>query len=262
MAERTQYTPGTFSWVDLATTDPDAAKSFYGSLFGWEAEDVPIPEDGYYSMQRVDGKDVAAIAAQPQAQREAGVPPVWQSYVTVASADDAAQRASELGGTVHAPPFDVMEAGRMAVIQDPQGAFFMVWEPRQHTGARLVNAPGALCWNELASSELDASPTFYEGFFGWSVEPFEGSPMRYMTIKNGEGSNGGMRETQPQEPPQLARLLRRRRPRVRDGAGRRAGRRHDRRAVRDVDGQDRHRARPAGGRLSPSTPAVSKTEAT
>jgi uncharacterized protein len=201
MAERTQYAPGTFSWVDLATTDPDAAKSFYGALFGWEAEDLPIPDDGYYSMQRVGGKDVAAIAAQPQAQREAGVPPLWQSYITVASADEAAQRASELGGTVHAAPFDVMEAGRMAVIQDPQGAFFMVWEPRQHNGARLVNAPGALCWNELASSDLHASPAFYQGLFGWSVEPFEGSPMPYMTIKNGEGNNGGMRETQPQEPP-------------------------------------------------------------
>jgi predicted enzyme related to lactoylglutathione lyase len=201
MAERTQHAPGTFSWVDLATTDPDAAKSFYGSLFGWEAVDTPVPGDGTYSIQRLGGKDVAAIAAQPEAQREAGVPPVWQSYVTVESADAAAQRAGELGGTVHAPPFDVMEAGRMAVIQDPQGAFFMVWEPRQHVGANLVNAPGALCWNELASSDLDASPSFYKELFGWEVEPFEGGPMRYMTIKNGSSNNGGMRETQPQEPP-------------------------------------------------------------
>jgi predicted enzyme related to lactoylglutathione lyase len=201
MGERTQYAPGTFSWADLATTDPDAAKSFYSSLFGWEAEDLPIPDDGYYSMQRLDGKDVAAIAAQPEAQREAGVPPIWQSYITVESVDAAAARAGELGGTVHAPPFDVMEAGRMAVIQDPQGAFFMVWEPKQHIGARLVNAPGAICWNELASSDLDASPGFYGDLFGWRTEPFEGGEMRYLTIKNGEANNGGMRDLQPQEPP-------------------------------------------------------------
>jgi predicted enzyme related to lactoylglutathione lyase len=201
MGERTQYAPGTFSWADLATTDPDAAKRFYGNLFGWEAEDVPIPDGGSYSMQRLGGKDVAAIAPQPEAQREAGVPPVWQSYVTVQSADEAAQRAGELGGTVHAPPFDVMEAGRMAVIQDPQGAFFMVWEPKQHIGAGLVNAPGALSWNELASPDLDASPGFYRDLFGWEVESFEGGPMRYLTIKNGDTGNGGMRETQPQEPP-------------------------------------------------------------
>ncbi len=201
MAERTQYTHGTFSWADLATTDPDAAKAFYGELLGWQAEDMPIPGGGSYSMQRLDGKDVAAIAGQPQAQRDAGVPPVWQSYVTVDSADESAQRAGELGATVHAPPFDVMDAGRMAVIQDPQGAFFIVWEPKRHIGARLVNAPGALCWNELASSDLDASPGFYKSLFGWTTDAFEGGPMRYLTIKNGDATNGGMRETQPQEPP-------------------------------------------------------------
>ena len=192
---------GTFSWADLATPDPDAAKGFYRSLFGWEAEDMPIPDDGYYSMQRIDGKNVAAIAPQPQAQRDAGVPPLWQSYITVESADATAQRAGELGATVHAPPFDVMEAGRMAVIQDPQGAFFMIWEPRQHAGAGLVNEPGALCWNELASPDPDGSASFYRGLFGWTVEPFEGGAMRYITIKNGDASNGGIRETQPQEPP-------------------------------------------------------------
>jgi predicted enzyme related to lactoylglutathione lyase len=89
----------------------------------------------------------------------------------------------------------------MAVIQDPQGAFFIVWEPKTHIGAGLVNAPGALCWNELASPDLDASPGFYGELFGWQVEPIQGGPMRYLTIKNGDASNGGMRETQPQEPP-------------------------------------------------------------
>jgi uncharacterized protein len=201
MGERTQYTPGTFSWADLASTDPDAAKSFYANLFGWVAEDVPIPDDGYYSMQRLEGKDAAAIAPQPQAQRDAGAPPVWQSYITVESADAAAQRADELGGTVHAPAFDVMEAGRMAVLQDPQGAFFIVWEPKMHRGAGLVNAPGAICWNELASSDLDASAAFYSQLFGWQVDPVEGSPTRYLMIKNGDAANGGMRERQQQEPP-------------------------------------------------------------
>ena len=160
MAERTKYTPGTFSWTDLATTDQDGAKQFYGQLFGWSAVDFPMDENTTYSMMQIGGKDVAAISPQPQQQRDAGVPPLWNSYVTVESADATADRAQKLGATVHAPPFDVMEAGRMAVIQDPQGAFFMVWEPRQHNGAGLVNAPGALCWNELASSDLGASPGF------------------------------------------------------------------------------------------------------
>jgi uncharacterized protein len=196
VGERTRYAPGTFSWVDLSTTDPDAAKAFYAGLLGWQAEDMPVP-GGYYSMQRVDGKDVAAIAGQPPAQREAGAPPAWQSYVTVESADDAAQRAGELGGTVHAAPFDVMEAGRMAVLQDPQGAFLMVWEPRNHIGAGLVNAPGALCWNELSTSDIDAASSFYSDLFGWQIAPFEGSPEPYLAIKNGEANNGGIRPATP-----------------------------------------------------------------
>jgi predicted enzyme related to lactoylglutathione lyase len=201
MGERTQYAPGTFSWTDLSTTDQDAAKAFYAGLFGWQAMDMPVDENTVYSMQMVDGKAVAAISPQPAQQREAGVPPLWNSYITVAGADAAADRAGELGGTVHAPPFDVMDAGRMAVIKDPTGAFFMVWEPRQNIGAGLVNVPGAMCWNELATPDFEAAQAFYAGLFGWSFEPFEGSEMTYFAIKNGDANNGGMRAPQPGEPP-------------------------------------------------------------
>ncbi|HEV3230510.1 MAG TPA: VOC family protein [Solirubrobacteraceae bacterium] len=197
MGERTQYSPGQFCWTDLTTTDQNAAKRFYSGLFGWEAEDVPVGEGFFYSMQRLGGKDVAAISPQPQQQRDAGAPPAWNSYVSVQSADAAVNRAKELGATVHAPAFDVMEAGRMGVIQDPQGAYFAVWEPRQQFGAALVNGPGALSWNELASPDLDASAAFYSGLFGWTISPFEGSPQRYLIIRNGDATNGGMRELDP-----------------------------------------------------------------
>ena len=201
MAERTKYTPGTFSWTDLATTDQDGAKQFYGQLFGWAAVDFPIDENTTYSMMQIDGKDVAAISPQPEQQRDAGVPPLWNSYVTVDSADAAADRAQKLGATVHAPAFDVMDVGRMAVIQDPQGAHFMVWEPKQHIGASLVNAPGALTWNELASVDPEASADFYGELFGWKAEPFEGTPMKYLGIQNSEGhGNGGIRDTMENEP--------------------------------------------------------------
>jgi uncharacterized protein len=201
MGERTQYTPGTFCWSDLTTTDQPAAREFYSGLFGWEAEDIPVGEGASYSMMRLDGKDVAAIAPQPPQQRDAGAPPAWNSYVSVESADAAVERAKELGGTAHAPAFDVMESGRMGVIQDPHGAYFMVWQPRAHFGARLVNAPGALVWNELASPDLDASSAFYSGLFGWEIAPFEGSPMPYLSIENAGASNGGMRELGPPEAP-------------------------------------------------------------
>jgi predicted enzyme related to lactoylglutathione lyase len=200
MAERTKYTPGTFSWTDLTTTDQPAAKQFYGELFGWEAIDNPIGEGMVYSMMQIDGKDVAAISPQMQAQRDAGQPPTWSSYVTVQSADAAADRAQKLGATVMSPPFDVFDVGRMAIIQDPQGAFLMLWEPKAHIGASLVNTPGSLTWNELASTDPDASAEFYRELFGWKVEPFEGME-GYLGIQNSEGqSNGGIRAATENEP--------------------------------------------------------------
>jgi uncharacterized protein len=201
MGERTKYAPGAFSWTDLTTSDQAAAKQFYSELFGWSAIDNPIGDDMVYSIMQIAGKDVAAISPQMQAQRDAGAPPTWNSYVTVESADAAADRAQRLGANVMAPPFDVFDAGRMAVIQDQQGAFFMVWEPKQHIGASLVNVPGAMAWNELASPDLDASAEFYRELFDWQTEPMEGGGMPYLIIKTSDGHmNGGIRPAMENEP--------------------------------------------------------------
>jgi predicted enzyme related to lactoylglutathione lyase len=202
MAERTHHPPGAFCWTDLTTTDQEGAKAFYGGLFGWEAEDMPTPGGGFYSMMRLGGRDVASIVPQPPPLRDAGAPPTWNSYVSVESADRTAERATELGAELVIPTGDVADAGRLAAIRDPQGAFFMVWQPGEHFGAALVNAPGALVWNELASSNLDASAGFYRELFGWTIEPVEGSPESYLRIKNGEANNGGIRPvTPPGTPP-------------------------------------------------------------
>ena len=201
MGERTEYAPGAFCWVELSSTDLDGAKAFYGELFGWQADDRPVGETYVYSMQMLGGKAVAAIAPQPDQQREAGVPAMWNNYLSVADADAVAARAKELGAAVHAAPFDVMDVGRMAVIQDPQGAYFMLWQPRAHFGAALVNEPGALVWNELGSPDLDASSAFYSGLFDWQIAPFEGSPEQYLAIKNGSANNGGIRPLAPSGAP-------------------------------------------------------------
>jgi predicted enzyme related to lactoylglutathione lyase len=202
MGERTTYTPGTFSWADLSTTDQDGAKRFYGELFGWEATDNPVGDGVVYSMMSIDGKDAAAISPQPEQQREAGAPPAWNCYITVDSADDALAKARQLGANVHADAFDVMDVGRMGVVQDPQGAYFLVWEPKTHIGASIVNAPGAISWNELASPDPEASGSFYSQLFGWSTEAVEGMDMTYLMIKTAAGTmNGGIRPQMPGEPP-------------------------------------------------------------
>jgi uncharacterized protein len=198
MGERTKYTPGTFSWTDLTTTDQEAAKTFYSGLFGWDVTDMPAGEGVVYSMAALDGKSVAAISPQPEQQREAGVPPTWNSYITVENVDETAGRAQELGASVHAGPFDVLDAGRMAVVQDPQGAWFMLWQPKENIGAQLVTVPGALCWNELGTPDLDASAKFYGDLLGWTTSPMEGADRPYLVISTRDGrTNGGIRPPAP-----------------------------------------------------------------
>jgi predicted enzyme related to lactoylglutathione lyase len=184
MAERTSYPPGTFSWAELETSDGDAAKRFYGELFGWQFDDTPIPDDGVYTVALRDGKRVAALYGSER-------PPHWNCYVTVASADDAAKAAAEHGATVVQEPFDVMDVGRMAVFTDPAGAALAVWEPRASIGAELVNTPGALTWNDLVTPDPAAAAEFYEGLFGWTTEEIPNAG-GYRVIKNGDRPNGGM----------------------------------------------------------------------
>jgi uncharacterized protein len=206
MGKRTSYPPGTFSHVELSTTDPEGAKTFYAQLFGWDADDRPIPEDaggGVYTMLKLGDEEVAALYEQRPDQREAGVPPNWFSYVTVADADAAAERAKELGGAVHAGPFDVMTAGRMAVVADPAGGMFGVWQAGDSIGATQVNDPGCLTMNELSTNDVAGASAFYEGLFGWKVEELDtGDAPPYWAIHHDGAArnlNGGMRELAPEQ---------------------------------------------------------------
>ena len=194
MGERTAYAPGTFSWVDLSTTDVPGAKGFYGELFGWEAEDMPAGEAGTYTFFRLGGRDAAAVAQQREEERSQGIPPHWNSYITVDDLDARAARARELGGTVLAEPFDVLEAGRMAVVQDPTGAVFFLWEPKDHIGASVVNEPGAFTWNDLMTRDAESAKRFYADLFGWTTEDVPAGPggAAYSVIRNGDSTNGGL----------------------------------------------------------------------
>jgi hypothetical protein len=194
MGERTSHAPGTFSWADLSTSDTDGAKAFYTGLLGWGTEDTPIPEGGVYTMLTKGELPVAALSAAREGQ-----PPAWNSYVTVDSADDAAAAARQHGGTLAMEAFDVMDVGRMAVVQDPTGAFFAVWEPRASIGAQRVNETGALTLNQLNTSDPGRAQEFYEGVFGWRFEAIEGD-LPYWGIYNGNRLNGGMMPLPPDAP--------------------------------------------------------------
>jgi uncharacterized protein len=196
MGRRESYDAGVFSWTDLATTDVDAAKALYADLFGWGYEDLPLPGGGSYTMAKVDGLSVAGLGA---VQAE-GQPPAWTCYVTVDDADAAASKAAELGGHIVAEPFDVMEAGRMAVIADTAGAIFAVWKAGDSIGAELVNGHGLLSLTQLNTPDTERATEFYSGLFGWRFEAVEGSPVPYWGIYLGDHLNAGMMPLPPDQP--------------------------------------------------------------
>jgi uncharacterized protein len=200
MGERTSYAHGTFSWVENATTDQDGAKRFYGALFGWDYEDSPVGDGIYYSMARVGDHYVAAIAPQQPDEQAMGVPPHWNSYITVDDVDVVSARVEKLGGTLHAPPFDVMEVGRMSALSDPTGAVAYLWQPKQHIGAGLVNVPGAFCWNELGTRDPDVSRRFWSALLGWRFEKIEAAPIDIWTIRVAERPNGSIRRMGDETP--------------------------------------------------------------
>ncbi len=199
MGERTSHAPGTFSWVDLSTRDGEGATAFYEGLLGWDHSDSPIGDGSVYRMFRLRGRPVAAAAEQREQERSHGIPPHWNNYVTVASADDTAGRVNELGGNLMTDPFDVLDSGRMAVCSDPTGATLCIWEPRASIGAELVNDPGCLTWNELATADVDRAKSFYADLFGWSYEDVGTDETPYTTIRNGARMNGGIRALGDQE---------------------------------------------------------------
>ncbi len=153
MPTRTSYAQGTPNWVDLQTSDQDAAKAFYAGLFGWTYDDQPMPQGPVYSMAMLGGHPVAAIAAQSPELAAAGAPPMWNTYLAVDSVDEAAAKVEAAGGKVGMAPFDVMDAGRMAFVLDPSGAAVALWQANQHIGATLVNEPGTVTWNELITTD-------------------------------------------------------------------------------------------------------------
>lgn len=167
MAERDGYIPGVPCWVDTTQPDPDAAAAFYAGLFGWELEDaMPPGSGGRYLMARLRGGNVAAVSSQPE-----GAPPeaVWNTYVWVDDADETAAKAREAGGSVLGEPFDVAEAGRMAVLADSEGAVVSLWQARSHRGAQIVNEPGSLNFNVLNTRDPEGAKRFYGAVFGWTT---------------------------------------------------------------------------------------------
>jgi uncharacterized protein len=186
MPQFTSHQPGSFCWIELMTTDAAAARAFYTQLFGWTVNEIPMGEMGTYHMFRKGGRDAGAMYEEPRTRA------AWQSYIAVSDADAAVEQVKSLGGGVLAGPMDVFDSGRMAVVSDPQGATFAVWQARQHHGVQVRDEPNALCWNELQARDIDAAKAFYTGLFRWRLKESD----EYTEFHQGEHAVGGMMQSQ------------------------------------------------------------------
>ncbi len=188
-----KHPAGNFAWMELATSDQAAAKRFYASLFGWEPNDSPMGPDAFYTMFQLGDRLTGAAFTTPPEEQAAGIPPHWQLYIAVDDVDAGAHRAEELGGKVVLAPFDVMTFGRMAVFQDPTGAFFSMWQARDHIGMGVLGEPGAFCWADLQTRDREKAMQFYGSLFGWEFLPGKDKDAEgYLHIRNGEQYIGGL----------------------------------------------------------------------
>jgi len=187
-----KHPAGSFCWVELATSDQNSAKNFYGALFGWSPNDMPMGPGAVYTIFRLNGRDAAAVYTLRPDQVAQHVPPHWMLYIQADKVDATAAKVPQLGGKVIVEPFDVFDAGRMAVIQDPRGAYFCLWQPNKSAGIGIGHVHGTLCWADLCTSDTQAAEKFYAGLVGWKFEAGQNDKSGYLHIKNGEHHIGGL----------------------------------------------------------------------
>jgi hypothetical protein len=192
MTTLTKHAPGTFCWPELGTSDQAGAKKFYGAIFGWTFRDFPMgPEAGDYTIFQLGGRDAAACyTIMPQMKAE-GIPPHWMAYVSVDNADAATKKAASLGATILKEPMDVMGMGRMAVLKDPTGAPFCVWQDTGHPGISVLDEPGSLTWTELVTGDPKRAVDFYTALLPWHTQKWPG-PNEYTMFMRGEVGAGGV----------------------------------------------------------------------
>lgn len=165
-------------WVDLGVDNLAAAKGYYGDLFGWDFVDGG-QDSGEYSLAHLGGRAVAGVGPKPAPE----APSVWTTFLASDNVNMTAQKIRAAGGELIAPPFDVMESGRMALAIDNVGATFGVWQAGTHIGAERVNEHGALCWNELHTRDFASARAFYSEVFDVSYQDVAEEGLVYSTIR-------------------------------------------------------------------------------
>ena len=192
MTTKSEHVPGRFCWIELGTTDPEQAKGFYTGLFGWKTRENDAGDQGLYTIFTLGDAEIGGMYRLPPEQLDQGIPSHWLSYVAVEDADALAGKVAELGGTLVMGPMDVMDLGRMAVVMDPTGAVFALWQAKAHRGAGVEDEIGSTCWFELMTKDPATAGEFYRGLFGWDPVSQAMGPMKYTLLMHGDRPAGGM----------------------------------------------------------------------
>ena len=186
-------------WVDLSSTDAAGSRDFYSKLFGWQVEVNPDPQYGGYGLARIGGRDAAGIGPSQTPE----MPTHWNLYIGTEDAEATARAVETAGGKTAAPPFDVGDQGRMAVFQDPTGAFISVWETT-NMGGFQASGPNTFGWAELNARGIEKALPFYEQVFGWGTtrSPMPGGP-EYIEFQSDGQSVAGAAEMNPTAAPSM-----------------------------------------------------------
>ncbi len=199
MPERSSFAPGTPSWVDLSTTDPAAARDFYGPLLGWEYVIDPSEETGHYATATVGGKNVAGVNGMSITEQ----PPAWMTYFATDDAQKLSELVTENGGAIALGPMQVGPSGTMLIWQDPSGAFAGAWQAGDMKGAQLVQEPGAIAWNELNTRDLAGAIAFYTAILPVSAHDMSDGDFHYQTLQVDGADVAGMWEMNADVPPDV-----------------------------------------------------------
>jgi predicted enzyme related to lactoylglutathione lyase len=192
MAATKKYKAGEICWTDMGTTNTAGAKKFYKGLLGWKLTDNPMPTGGKYTLATVGGKDVCGFYPMSDEQKKMKAPPMWVPYVSVKNLTATIKKAKAAGGTVVSPPMAMGHLGRMAVLLDPTGAAFALWQAGDTQGAGIEGKPGTVCWQDLNTPKPAVSSKFYLKTFGWKTTTMEAGGMKYSMFVLGKMRECGM----------------------------------------------------------------------
>lgn len=192
MPDFTKFRAGQFCWVDLMSKNMDAAKAFYTGLFGWSFEAMDTQGSPPYGALTKGGKIACGIGQMTGEMKDAGMPAMWNSYVSVEDVAATCDAVTAAGGKVFCPPMQIMDAGHMAVVQDPQGAAVSLWQPGTTRGVQVANEEATWCWGEVMTPDAEAAKSFYGQVFGWTFEQDTNNPSQYWMAKLGDRTVGGV----------------------------------------------------------------------